>query len=185
ARVVYDAEVDGSGGPSELWYVDCSGPVPGPVIRINHPLDPGWEVASRRISPSYRWLMYTAWHPQLDEQEWIVDMAKPTPGVPVQVEYPAEAQGLGGLAAYSHDDTMIAFYAGQGKQIHLCTLEPDGGCAPELWDVPFVDGGANNNNEFAFSPDDTRIAWVGDPDADGTQHAFLSGTAPGDAGTAI
>ncbi|MDC0668220.1 hypothetical protein [Nannocystis radixulma] len=187
ARVVYST-LKPQGGPRELFFVDCTGDTPGPATRIHEPLAEGWGVVnSVRVSTGARWMHYTLGHATEGQQVWLVDMSGPVPGAPVQVDMPPELLAEFGPGEFSHDEAKLAMLLAQpggGRQLFLCTIAPDGGCTPEAWGVP-LQPGATQGFTHHFSPDDTRIAYLGDPDGDGVLQLFLAGTAPGDAGSAV
>ncbi|PCC73998.1 hypothetical protein SAMN02745121_07714 [Nannocystis exedens] len=182
ARVVYVT----SPPPRELFFVDCTGETPGAPIRVNEPLAEGWGAGPVAwTSPSGRWLYYHLVHPQLGLEAWLVDMSGPLPGVPKRVALPPGISALF-FPQFSHDETRLALRSEDpdGSQFFLCTIEPDGTCAPERWGVPVQPGGIHRIF-FAFSPDDTRVAYFADPEGDGFDQVFLGGTAPGEAGVAV
>ncbi|WAS90749.1 hypothetical protein [Nannocystis punicea] len=188
ARVVYMTTKPDGKGTDELFFVDCTGAAPGPAIRIHEPLADGWAVASSiGLSQSGRWMHYTLAHPTLGQQVWLVDMSGPLPGTPKQVELPPELSVDVHPWRFSHDDTRLAFHLaepGGDFQYYLCTIAADGGCVPESWGLPAQRGGTQGFF-FEFSPDDTRVAYAGDPDGDGVHQLFLGGAGPGDAGAAV
>jgi hypothetical protein len=185
ARVVYMTRMtDEERG--ELYFVDCTGPTPGPAVRINHDLDPDWSVVGYRFSPSKRWLSYTPWHPRFHEQTWIVDLSGPEPGAPAQLVLPPNLSPSSIVPHFSHDETRVATIAGgSAAQLYLCSLGPAGECVMEAWGVPLVGAGKHDYQQLLFSPDDARLAYSGDPDDDGSENVYLAGTAPGDAGVAV
>ncbi|PCC67787.1 WD40-like Beta Propeller Repeat [Nannocystis exedens] len=187
ARVVY-ADDDEVG--VDMYFVDCTGPEPGPAVLINHNLPAGWHLPyPGRLSPSQRWMLLVAGHPRLGEEVWLVDMSGPMPGDPVRVELAGEP-GFEVLGTWwSRDESRLALrrtsYDGVGAQIYLCDVGADGTCVPEVWNPPLAPGGGIGGWGFAWSPDDSRIAYSGDPDGDEVVQLFLAGTGPGDAGEAI
>ncbi|WAS97307.1 hypothetical protein [Nannocystis punicea] len=187
ARVIYadDNEVG-----VDMYFVDCTGPEPGPAVLIDHNLPAGWHLPfPGRLSPSQRWMLLVAAHPRLGEEVWLVDMSGPLPGDPVRVELAGEPgfQVLG--TWWSGDESRLALRRtsddGVGAQIYLCDVGADGTCVPEAWNLPLAPGGGIDGRGFAWSPDDSRVVYSGDPDGDEVGQLFLAGAAPGDAGEAI
>jgi len=188
ARVVYGTTKPDGKGSHELFFVDCTGDTPGPAIRIHEPLEDGWSVMSwRGISESGKWMHYTLVHETLGQQVWLVDMSGPLPGTPKRVEIPPDLPPDFVPWKFSQDETKLALLLAQpggGMQLYLCPIAADGGCVAEEWGVPLQPGGGQS---FAvhFSPDGSRISYLGDPDGDGAMQLFLAGTGPGDAGEAV
>ncbi|MDC0715763.1 TolB family protein [Nannocystis bainbridge] len=187
ARVVYadDNEVG-----VDMYFVDCTGPQPGPAVLINHNLPTGWHLPfPGALSPSQRWMLLVAAHPRLGEEAWLVDMSGPAPGTPVRVELAGEPgfQVLG--TWWSGDESRLALRRtsqdGVGAEVYLCDVGADGSCVPEVWNPPLAAGGGISGWGFAWSPDDSRIVYSGDPDGDEVAQLFLAGAGPGDAGEAI
>ncbi len=187
AWVLYRTDDKNNTVPSELYFVDASGPTPGPPTPVHAPPMPGWSVSLvHDSSPLGRWHSHELGDPMVGREVWFMRIDGPTLGAPVRVDLPPQ---LGfGLPLYAADESLVAFgvvQTGGSTGLHLCELGDDGSCAPTLWSPPVAPGGTIRDDAASFSPDHSKLAYAGDLDGDGTAQVLLAGTAPGDAGKAV
>ncbi len=159
----------------------------GPATSVHEPLAPGFSIGSTvAVSPQQRWLTYNVFEAMVGRTQWLVRIDGPQLGVPRKVELPPQ-QSFSGLD-YAPGEDLVAFGAslsGAPGILYLCQLDEDGACTPQPWSIPIGPGGALNEESASFSPDGSKLAYVADPDGDGTNQLFLTGTSPGDAGEAV
>lgn len=189
ARVLYLTNTYYQQGPSELFFVDCSGEVPAPPVRINEPLAPDTTIffnVTPALSPRRRWLSYVVGGAGSSEL-WFLRLDGPTMGPPRRVQLPPMRRFERPVFS-GPDEQMVAFRVQPdetSEAMWLCHLEDDGGCAPTQWSPLLADNGIPGGSHVAISPDGRWLAYTGDPEGDGIDDMLLARTEPGDAGSFV
>lgn len=163
---IADAETDVF---SEVWVVDISGPVPSAPVKVSAPMQPTGDATMVSWSPDSTRLMYLADQDTEGVVEiYVVGIGGALPATPVKVNAPLPTgrlvvSSLTNGFVWSPDGTWVAYRADTAvdSAFHLFVV-PMTAAGPGTAVQLSTHTGAQDIENFLFSPDGQRIAYRGD-----------------------
>ncbi len=166
----------------EVSLVDLGGPTPGVPFRVNPVLagaDAVTAVDDLQFSPDGRWFAFKGdFGTDGTIELWVVDLTRPTIETAVRVNGPLVASGAVLNFKWSPDGRWLAYHADQNVDadnelfvVDMCAgLNP----GPSMRaNAPLVALGDVELDDYFFSPDSRKLAYVADQTIDGQLEVFV------------